>query len=186
MEERAAAARRNTLRRTAQLELLFHLVRVGEQAGKVNPALAGKFHLRSLDATHSSFLISTRQQLALAEANKELLVSLGLSDTVLDELKQVMVEFDEAMVSGRAGRLEHIRARKELFAVADEAGKIIGQLHGLNRYRFRKDPLLLAAWEAVRFIGPKVRAEPKAPAEDPTTPTEGGSTPPPGGVAPAA
>ena len=68
--------------------------------------------------------------------------------------------------------------RTDLKTVAEEVGRTVEQLNGLNRYRFRKDPDLLAAWEAVRFIGPRVRTGPERP-------TGGGVTPPAGGIAPA-
>lgn len=49
--------------------------------------------------------------LGVAGANKELLVSLGLSDTLLDDLGQAVSQFEEAMASGHGGRVAHIRAR---------------------------------------------------------------------------
>jgi hypothetical protein len=179
LEELSAANRRRELRRSAKFALLRPLVRVGELAGKENPGLAGKFHLRSPDATHRSFLASTRQMLAVAEANKDLLVRLGLSESLLPELAEAVSQFEEAMTSGRNGRSGHVAARTQLSAVTDELVEKVELLNGLNRYRFQKDPDLLAAWEAVRIIGPRVRPEPAGP-------TEGGVTPPSGGVAPAA
>jgi hypothetical protein len=180
LEELSAANRRQVLRRSAKFELLRHLVRVGQLAGKDNPGLAGKFHLRSPDATHRSFLASTRQMLAVAQANKDLLVSLGLSDTLLPELEGAVAQFEEAMTSGRNGRSEHVAARTQLDAVVAELVEKVELLNGLNRYRFRKDPDLLAAWEAVRVIGPRTRTSPAGP-------TGSGVTPPAGGaVAPAA
>ena len=86
LEELSAANRRNALRRSAKFELLHHLVTIGRLAGEEVPSLAGKFYLRSPDATHTSFLASTKLMLRLAEENKELLMRKGLSEDLLTEL----------------------------------------------------------------------------------------------------
>lgn len=160
LEELASTIRRQTLRRAIQLELLPHLVRVGQLAGKDNPALAGKFNLRSPQATHTSFLTSTRLMLDLGKANAAELVSRGLSDNLLPELDLAVSQFEEAMTTGQAGRGGHVRARENLADVARQAAAQVEQLDGLNRFRFRGDPGLLKEWEAVRLVGPRQPPEP--------------------------
>jgi hypothetical protein len=51
--------------------------------------------------------------------------------------------------------LAHIGARADLIAVARELVELAGVLDGINRFRFRNDPELLAAWESARnVVGP--------------------------------
>ena len=168
LSERAAAQRKHDLRRAATFDLLRHLVLVGRLAGEEDPTLAGKFHLRSPDATHKSFQISTRQMLDLAISKKETMLAKGLLESVLTDLGSIMAQFDEAMTAGRNGRAEHVRARRELIEVARAIVETVRTLDGLYRYLFRDSPDLLVAWEKVRFIGPKSEpdsgAAPPAPA----------------------
>lgn len=159
LSERSAAQRKQDLRRSATFDLLRHLVLVGRLAGEEDPTLAGKFHLRSPDATHKSFQISTRQMLDLAISKKETMLAKGLMESVLTELGSIMTQFDEATTAGRNGRNEHVRANRELEAVANQVVATVGVLDGLYRYLYRNSPDLRLAWEKVRFIGPKSEPE---------------------------
>ncbi len=180
LEELSATNRKSMLRRSTKFELLHHLVTIGRLAGEEDPKLAGKFYLRSSDATHATFLSGTRQMIALAEANKELMARKGLNEEILTALGATMAQFDEAMGSGRAGRQERIRALGELEDLADQVGRAVGVLDGVYRFTLRGSPDLLRVWEAIRVIGP--RSVP-SPVESPKG--GGGETPPSGGVAAA-
>jgi len=182
LEELSAANRRNALRRSAKFELLHHLVTIGRLAGEEVPSLAGKFYLRSPDATHTSFLASTKLMLRLAEENKELLMRKGLSEDLLTELSAAVAQFEEAMTSGRNGRSEHIRARTELEEVADAVVRTVGIITGLYRFKLKNSPDLTRTLERLRIIGPKSAPEPVEPPKG----DGGGETPPSsGGVAAA-
>lgn len=111
-EEAATALRRQELRRTIQGQLLPHVVRVGELAADL-PGLAGKFHLRSADATHTAFLASARAMLSLGETNKEAFLARGLAESLLPELGERLTEFDANMQQSRAARVAHVHAREQ-------------------------------------------------------------------------
>jgi hypothetical protein len=177
-EEAAAAIRRLELRRTIQSKYLHHLVRVGQLAGNSDPRFAGKFRLRSADATHTSWLASARGMHALAESGREGFITLGLADTLLPDLGEKLDEFGRTMERGRAARVQRLHARASIEAVAEELGRIVTQLDGYLRFTLREDAALLEVWSSVRRIGPRVRSEPQPPS--------GGNTPPGGGLAPAA
>lgn len=160
LDELAAAARRRSLRLHIQQDLLRHLVRVGQLAGKDHDELAGKFHLRAPEATNTSFLISTKLMFDLGKANEALLVSLGLSDNLLPELETAISQLEETMKTGQAGRGGHVRALENLADVANLAAEQVELLNGLNRFRYRADPGLLKEWKAVRLIGPREQGLP--------------------------
>lgn len=121
----------------------------------------------------------TKGMLALAEANRELFITKGLSGTLLDDLRAAVTGFDKATGESHAGRRDHVGASADLREVAREVLKLVAQLDGLNRYRFRADPELKAAWNSARdVIGPFTPTEVKPP--------EGGEVPPSGEIAPAA
>ena len=178
--ERAATARRDELRRAMHFQLLRHLVRIGEIAAKDRPELIGKFRLRNPNSTHKSFLISAKAMLAEGLANKDLFVGLGLSGLMLDELAKAISQFEEVTGSGAAGRTGHIGARADLDAVTGELLELVELLNTFNRYRFRNDAELAAAWESARNVLGPSRPKPEVP------PTAGTGTPPSASIAPAA
>ena len=178
--ELASANRREELRRTMHFELLRHLVRVGELAAKDHPELAGKFRLRTPNATYRAFLVSSKAMLAEGVANKDLFVSLGLSAAMFEDLGKAVAEFEAATVSGSAGRSGHVGARAELEAVSAELLEFVELHNTFNRYRFRDQPRLAAEWENVCSMFAPFRTRPEPPTPSP------GVTPPSGGIAPAA
>jgi len=55
--------------------------------------------------------------LALAETEREFLLSVGLSELALTDLKREVVEFEEAIEASHTGRRDHVGARADLDAV---------------------------------------------------------------------
>jgi len=54
--------------------------------------------------------------------------------------------------AANAGRRDHVGARADLTAVADEIMEVVRLLDGLNRARFASTPDLLAAWDSARNV----------------------------------
>ena len=100
----AATARRKELRRGLQFQLLRYLIRVGEAAARVRPELAMQFELPALNTPLKAFLTSVKAMLALAETEREFLLSVGLSELALTDLKREVGEFEEAIEASHAGR----------------------------------------------------------------------------------
>jgi hypothetical protein len=92
------------------------------------------------------------------EAEREVLVKHGLSDTLLTDLATAVAEFDASVAETNSGRLGHILASAELRAVGDEVVQLVGMMDG---YRFQKEPQLLVAWDAAKHVvsGPQVAKE---------------------------
>lgn len=174
---RGAAARKRELRNAIQSQLLRHLVRIGEQAAKERPELAGRFRLHDSGSTHKSFLTATRAMLAEAQGAKDLFVSLGLAERLLDDLGEAVALFEGAVQAGHAGRRDHISARAELDLVSRELSEVVGVLDGLNRYRFRKNPEVLAAWNNARDLLVRGRPRGGESGGEGTVPPEGGAAP---------
>jgi hypothetical protein len=175
--ERGASARRRQLRRRIT-ELLRHLVRVAEVAAKERPELADQFKL-SRESPYKDFITGAKAMLAKATEERELFVKKGLGETLLEELGQLVTQFDAETDSVHSSRRAHVGARADLGTVSDEIVEQVNLLDGLNRQRFRDDAERLAAWESARNIVGPFEAKPP-------TPPEGGDPPPSTGVAPAA
>lgn len=150
-EERAAVGRRSELRRRMLEELLPHLVDVGREVGQEKADLAGKFRLPSLSPLRA-FRDMTRSMLDLALKERERFVAKGLSRTLLDDLSVAFGEFEDATAAAHEGRRYHVGASADLTLVTGEIVKLVHKLDRLNRYRFRKDPELKAAWESARVV----------------------------------
>jgi hypothetical protein len=178
---RTARAHREELRRVVQSQLLRYLVAVGSVAGKTRTELAEQYRLPSSRGPTQAFLASVRVLLAKAESQRDLLVSEGMSPTLLDTLGGLVSQLETAVEAARTGRLDHIGARADLDILAVQVSDLVRLLDGFNRVRFGQDPKLLAEWEAVRGAPGRSRREGPG-----GRPADGGSSPQPGDIAPAA
>jgi high-affinity Fe2+/Pb2+ permease len=168
---RQATKQRNEVRRALQDKILRYLRVVGRVAGKQSGELANQFPLPPSDATHQALLTAARASLEKATAQKEALVSLGMSPQVIDDLANVLGEFERTLEATREGRREHVGASADLEAVAADIAEQVKMLDGVVRYRFGDDAELMAAWHSARnVLGP---FKPKE-----QTPGEGGSQTP--------
>ena len=161
---RAATEQRAEVRGALQGKLLKYLAGVGAVAAKENAELGAEFRLPRTRATNQAFLTLARGMLEKATARKELLVSRGMSEKLLEDLSAAVDEFDKTLEATRAGRREHVGASADLRAVATEITEQVRLLDGLVRYRFGDDPELMGAWASARnVVGPfKSRDEDEA------------------------
>ena len=153
--ERSAAKQRQEIRRGLQPKILGYLSVVGAVAATQNAELAEQFRMPAPNATHQALLTMSRAILEKATAQKELLVSLGMSEHVLDELATALGKYEQTLEATSAGRREHVGARADLKAVAAEISKQVRLLDKVVRYRFGDNPELMGAWESARnVVGP--------------------------------
>ena len=168
LQVRAATARKRELRQTMRQAHLSHLAQSARVASREAPDLARKFVLKPATASYLAFRTAARGMAAEAASQKEVLVTHGLVETVLENLTQALDQFDAAVESGREGRASHVDASAEVKAVADEIFQVVRVMDGLNRYRFMNDPESLAAWESASNVVASPRPAPKpAPQEPP-------------------
>jgi hypothetical protein len=159
VSKHAASVHRQDLRRLLQTGLLRHLVTVAEDVGTEIPAVGEKFRLPNGSATHRAFRTTALKLLEDGRTNREILVKHGLSETLLDELDAAIKEFDASLQETDDGKQSHVAARAELETLSDEIMRLVGMLDGFNRYRFHRDPELIAAWESAKHVvtGPQVK-----------------------------
>ena len=101
---RSATLQRDKVRRSLQSKLLRHLVTVGAAAAKETPELAAQFRLPPAGTSSRVLLTAARGMLEQATAHKDLLVSRGMSEKVLEDLTQALAEFEKTLEASRAGR----------------------------------------------------------------------------------
>jgi len=177
----AARLHRKELRRIVHFQLLKYLVAVGSVVGKARgePAGGAQFRLPSVSANNQAFLTAVKALAAAAEQQRDVLVAGGMAPALLEELQQKLAEFETASEEARAKRLSHIGARADLEKIAGELMDQVRVLDGINRWRFAKDPEVMAEWDAARHLPPPRPAE---------QPVQGKGVTPndPGRIAPAA
>jgi len=90
-----------------------------------------------------------------ATAQKDVLVSLGMSPQVVDDLGKSLGELERSLEATREGRREHVGASADLAAVAAEIAEQVQLLDGVVQYRFGDDAELMGAWASARnVLGP--------------------------------
>ncbi len=169
---RSATKQRQEIRSALQPKILGYLSVVGAVAVTQNAELAEQFRMPPPNATHQALLTMSRAILEKATAQKQLLVSLGMSEQVLDELATALGEYEQTLEATSAGRREHVGARADLKAVAAEISKQLRLLDKVVRYRFGGNPELMGAWDSARNVaGPfKTKNEPQSGAGGSQTP----------------
>jgi len=169
---RSATKQRQEIRSALQPKILGYLSVVGAVAVTQNAELAEQFRMPPPNATHQALLTMSRAILEKATAQKQLLVSLGMSEQVLDELATALGEYEQTLEATSAGRREHVGARADLKAVAAEISKQLRLLDKVVRYRFGDNPELMGAWDSARNVaGPfKTKNEPQSGAGGSQTP----------------
>ncbi|HEU4647893.1 MAG TPA: hypothetical protein VFS33_02445 [Gemmatimonadales bacterium] len=163
--EHADAVRRGGLRLRLR-DGLLHLVTVADLAERERPVVGERLRLPAPNATYEALLTRSRQLLTQARAEQELLVRHGLAEGVLDVIAATVAELEASLAASAEARRRHVAARTELREARREVLRLVAMLDGLNRYRFRDQPSLRAAWASARkVVGGSQASAPEAPAQ---------------------
>jgi hypothetical protein len=172
-EEHSAIASMQAHRKDAESQLR-HLKHVGKLAAKEHPDLAAKLRITPRPTSNRVFRNAARAVQAEADANKDLLGTLGMSATVFTELGATLDEFDKSADRADAARVAHVSASAELEVAARRVVQVVRVLDSLYRSRFRDDPARLSQWESASSGLRTLRTRGRA-----TTPAAPASTTPP-------
>jgi hypothetical protein len=148
----SATARKRELRQLLNETHLGHLTRIAKAAARELPELEEKFAFRRDRVPYIVYRTTAQRMAAEAVTHKELLVKYGLADTAMQGLTQSLADLDAAMQEGVEGRLAHVAATAKLDALAGEVVELVQGMDGLNRFRFRDQPDMLAAWKSASAV----------------------------------
>jgi hypothetical protein len=155
LARRGSAEQRAEVRRVLESKLLKYLVAVGVVAAQQNSELVAQFRLPRTRATNQALVTLARGMLEKAIEHKDLLVSRGMSESLLPDLAAAIATFERTLEATRAGKRAHVGASADLPAVAAAISRQVRLLDGLVRYRFGDDPELMGAWASARnVLGP--------------------------------
>ena len=148
---RVTAGTQADLRRTLIESPLKDIVRIARKA-VAKPEMGRLFRLPRRNVAREDFLSAARVIASDAVEYKEFFVANGMAESFLEELNAALDQYQQALEQQHEGRVAHVGARKDLKTVTAEVLALVGQLDGMNRYRFRKDSELLAGWESATNV----------------------------------
>ena len=147
-----AQSRRRDLRRLVHSQLLPYLIAVGNVAARDKAELAAQFKLPDASANNQAFLAAVKVLVASAVEQRDVLVAAGMAPALLDELQGMFAAFESASEDARARRLSRVGASADLHEIAGDLMEEVRVLDGVNRWRFGKEPEILAEWLSARHL----------------------------------
>lgn len=152
IESRAAAVRKQELKRAMLAGPIAHLAEVGRMASREVHELRSMFAFKPTADTLLAFQSAARGMYAAAQQHSAVLVKHGLSDSVLVQFGKWLDEFDAAVTLGAQGRTVHTAATRELNVLTKEAQGVVRAMDARNRLRFEGDRQALELWVSARAV----------------------------------
>jgi hypothetical protein len=149
---RASTAKKLELRRHIREEHLKHLARIAHGVSEGNPELTQRFQVPQHNLDHQHFLAAARAMAAEATAQRAIFLKDGMPESFEEDLSKALAEYELAVNEANSGTALHVGARADLKAVSQEIMLLVKRLDAINRYRFRSDTELLAAWLSARDV----------------------------------
>lgn len=147
-----ARARRVELRRVIHSQLAHYLVALGSMATKGQADVVGRFRIPDSSLPNTAFITTVKGLIGDAEQQKDKLVELGMSATLLDQLTTMVAEFETATEAMRTARRDHIGASQDFEAICIDLMELVKLIGGITGYRFGNDREVMAEWRAARQI----------------------------------
>ena len=149
---KVARSRRREIRNAIHSQILYYLMKVVDRAVGERPDLVEAIQLPSHSLSYREYAVAVRGILAAAAPEKELLIRLGMSPGLLDQLERMVEDLEAASEIARTSRRDHMGARIDFDVVCDELFKDVRLLGGIYQWKFGSDPQLMAEWEVVRHV----------------------------------
>ena len=160
-ESRSSKTHRDRVRQALQSKLLLYLSVLAAGMEDEHTELRVALRLPRHRLPHRAFLTLARVMLEKATEHRALLMSHGMSETLLDDLAAAIAEFEHSLELTNAGQRRQLGATADLKAVASEISRQVRVLDGWVRYRYGENPELMAAWaSAHNVIGPSRKSPP--------------------------
>jgi hypothetical protein len=168
----AAATEKDRLRKAILSGPIAHLAEVGRSAAQEDHELGKTFRFKPDASTLLAVRTAAGTMADAAQAHQDVLVKHGLAVPVLEQLQQMLQQFDAAVALGKDGRIAHVAATRELEALAGQMVRTVRVMNVRNRQRFQGNEELLGSWiSATKVLGAARKAPVVAP--EPTTPPAG-------------
>lgn len=138
------------LRRIIREDHLRHLVRMARGAQAQDPTLAARFRLPYKKINGAGFIAAAKAMMEQAASCPGLFIGEGMPATFLQDLKDLIGDYQKALAGQHSGLSLHIGARAEMKAVSKQVMHLIQRFDGIYLKAFERDPETRAVWLAVR------------------------------------
>ncbi len=141
--------------KTARQQIIANLnllAGIADAASADDPDLAARLKLPRPTSKTKNLLAVARVAVTQATPRKELLIANGMPATLLEEITAAADQYEATRSDKNTGRTTHVGAHADLEKVTSEIMALVKQIDRLNRYRFRNDAELLAAWKSARDV----------------------------------
>jgi hypothetical protein len=124
--------------------------RFTDVAATRQPELALRFTLPGSTVNQKAFLATSRSILALVAANRDLLLTYGMPETLPERIAQGLNQYESVEVKKAVSTQSHVGASAEIEKVRHEMLLVLRHLDALQRVRFADNAEMLAAWRSAR------------------------------------
>lgn len=138
------------------------LVGLAESAMDVRKDVQIVIRAPYLKADAEQFVNDSREALIQARGAEEILTGFGLPEGLLADLDAAITQLTSRNREKELGRNMQVGATAGLDRVTAEVMRVLRQLDRLNRFRYRRDPDGLAAWQRARTLPYPKRREDRA------------------------
>jgi hypothetical protein len=137
---------RSELRSTMRRTQMPHVARVAVLAAKDEAGLEEVFRMVREDSPYTVFLSNARHFAVEAERRRAMLTAHGLTDTVLDGLRDAVEKFE--LLNERIIHMQwqRVGVTVELRGIGSGIVRLVKVLDALNRYRFAGNRGVMAEW----------------------------------------
>jgi hypothetical protein len=170
---RAIVQRQGEIRLVVARDHLPHMASVGRLAARDLPELVRTFSPRRIKS-NLQFRTVTGTMVEAARANQDVLRKHGLSVTLLDDLEKGLAEYDALSEGLHRHQTSRTGATVDLHRVAKDIVAVVKVIDGHNRFRWRDDARMLAAWRQASSI--RATDTPAASESEPPVATDGSAT----------
>ena len=150
--QHAAVNQRFALKQSIRSLQLSRLGRVAKLGSISHPELKNQFPLPDAQGPNRTFLLQAQVMLNNAIAQQDLLKTLGLGDTFIDDLTKSLNDFETATEDAHAGRADHIGASAQVDVIAARCVADVDVLDTYMRSSYAADLQTLTAWSAAKNI----------------------------------
>ncbi len=112
--------------------------------------MAARFRLPYKKINGAGFIAAAQAMIEQAASCPELFIGEGMPATFLQDLNDLIGDYQKAIGGQHSGLALHIGARSEMKAVSKQVMQLIQRFDGIYLKAFERDPETRAVWLAVR------------------------------------
>jgi hypothetical protein len=152
VNRQAENAKRRALQRQISQMPLRHLAGIASSLEPQHREVAATLGQSVHSLGTQKFRTTAQSIAATLQAHHDLLRSNGMAEGTLQDLTELLVEYEQAVSDADAARRAHTGARAELATLGRELMQMAHQLDRMVMYQFHDRPEVVGAWKSARNV----------------------------------